>query len=484
MKKQMLYSLAFAIMCGTTVANAQESTTEKTYDFDNTMFTIVNKDGTFTEEIMLSGIINHVSANGEYGVGYDNRGLTTNTGGAFLWKKSEPDKIELISNSYDRVFANDVSNDGIIVGGFEIRPNSETQGLQLPGYKHIDDAAWTPLEIPTEYSVRNAKGYDYAEEGRAITPDGNVIAGHIHFKIGEGEFIGRPIDIAVAAVTVWEKYGDGYKMRNCYTDLGKEGNAFFYNQETGQFEPAGMEVNYMTFQVTDISNDGNTVVGFNVADCGGYNPAFVRDDKLYQLFNCGEILYGEDPEVPDPINNFNGGTILTIDANGNMYGYFTEEDCVTTRGFVFTKDNKLIFSDKIYSCADAAGNKYEQSSHNLATLADCSEDGTVLVGAGLNSMMDGMVLYNYPKVTTKDAGQGTSVDKTTTENVKSVKIDFDGNILKIFGNYIHANIYGADGMLVKGGSKGATFDLGKLPAGTYIIKVATMNGVKTFKVAR
>lgn len=476
----MLYSLAFAMMCGTTVSYAQQ---EKTYGFEGTMFNLVNKDGTYTEEVMVGGLFNHVSGNGEYAVGYDDQGLTSNNGAAFLWRKTSPDKIEIITPTFDRVCANDVSNDGIIVGGFEIRSNSETSGVQFPGFKHVDDDHWTPLDLPTQYSNYFARVYDFAEEARAITPDGNYIAGNFHYRWGDKEVLGTIVDQVQMAVAHWEKYGDGYKLIKCYTDLGKAGNAFFYNQETKQFDPVTEDVNYNSFLVRDISNDGKTIVGMNVADCGGFNPAFVRDGKMYQLFNCGETVYGEDPDNPEPINNFNGGTIFTIDTEGNMYGYFTEEDAVTTRGFIFTKDNELILDNTRYMCADANGNKYTQNSHNLNPLFDCSEDGTVLVGAGVGDLGGGMAQYNYPKATIVEGGQGTGVENTTTEK-QAVKVNLENNVVKIVGNHLYANVYSADGVLVKGGKKGTSLDLSNFPTGTYVVKVATFTGVETFKVAK
>ena len=68
----------------------------------------------------------------------------------------------------------------------------------------------------------------------------------------------------------------------------------------------------------DISNDGRTLVGLNVSGRGGFNPAFIRDGVLVQLFECGE------EDSPEEEVNFNGGYIQTIDANGNMYGYYAD----------------------------------------------------------------------------------------------------------------------------------------------------------------
>lgn len=471
MRKTLFYTLAMAMACGTVQAQS-----EKSYDFQEVQFSATTKDGSMTEQFVVSGVMNHVSANGEYAVGYDDQGITTNTGGAYLWKRSSPETLVPLSETYDRVSACDVSNDGIVVGSFELRPNSDTKGVSFPGWKHVDDAAWTPLPMPDQYSLRFAKSYDFAEEARAITPDGATIAGNLHFRIGDKEVLGSITDETIVPITVWTKSGDGYALVKCYTDLGKAGNNFVYDAGSGQFVDTGKDVAYKNFLVRDISNDGKTVVGVNVSWRGGFNPAFMRDGKLYQIFSCGEE--GE----PDEEANFNGGTILTIDANGNMYGYYTDA-ADQTRFFVFTAENKLEYIDNNVVCADKNGNRFAAYDKGLYPVCDCSEDGKVIVGAGVGDL--GFGQYNYPALVVADDASGVENVQTGEAGGKAgVTLDFDGNTIRINGNWLSANVYSASGVMVAGGNSGSSFNIGRFPAGTYIVKVATFAGVQSFKVAK
>lgn len=454
--------------CGSVLA-------QKSYDFGDVQFSLTTKDYSLTENYLVSGTMNHVSANGKYAVGYDDMQLMSETGGSFLWKSSEPETLISLSETYDRVSACDVSNDGIIVGSFELRPNSDTEGVAFPGWKHVDDAAWTPLPVPDQYSIRFAKTYAFAEEARAITPDGSTIAGNLHFRSGEKEVLGDIVDITITPITVWVKSGDGYALSECYTELGKSGNNFVYDETQGQFVATGKDVNYETFLVRDISNDGKTVVGMNVSWRGGFNPAFMRDGKLYQLFSCGEE--GE----PADEANFNGGTILTIDANGNMYGYYTDQDGAT-KYFVFTADGKIEYASGTPVCADKDGNRIGAYANGLSPVIDCSEDGKVLVGAGIGDL--GFGAYNYPKLVVLDDASGVESVTGAAGEKANVKLDFDGNTIRIKGSWLYANVYTASGAVVTGGNRGSSFNIGNFPSGTYIVRVATADGVKSFKLAK
>lgn len=458
-----------AITCG----SIQAQTEEVKHDFQNINFTSTTIDGNYSEEFQVAGVFNHVSGNGQYAVGYDDQTLTTNTGSSFLWRRSNPDKIEQLCTSFSRVSACDVSNDGIVVGSFEIRSNSYDMGISFPGFRHVDGDGWIPLPVPDQYSIRNARGQDFAEEARAITADGQTIAGTIHYRVGEKEVLGSMADIAYNYLTVWERKEDGYGLKACYTELGKQGNNFMYDEASKTFKDTEREVNYQTFMVRDISNDGQTIVGMNVSDCGGFNPAFVRDGKLYQIFSCGEE--GDDYDGL----NFNGGTILTIDANGNMYGYFTDGE-LQNHYFVFSATNKLTYLDQAVTCADKNGNQFTQYAKGMSPAFDCSEDGSVVVGASVADL--GFGPYNYPLVVTD--GSSSAVENVQNAPKAGVTVDFDGNTIRLKGSWLFAQVYNAAGTRVAGGSTGASFNLSSFPAGAYIVKVATMNGVTSFKVAK
>lgn len=475
MRKTLFLQLMMAMAVGT--AQAQSEGTY--YDFQDVQFTVETKDGSLQEQLSVAGVVNHVSSNGDYAVGYDDQSITSNTGVAFLWKRSNPDELVPLSGTYDRVSACDVSDDGVIVGSFELRPNSYDYGISFPGWKHVDDDAWTPLPVPDEYSIRFAKTYDFAEEARAITPDGGTIAGNLHFRSGEQEILGTIVDKTIVPITVWVKKEDGYELQKCYTDLGKAGNNLLYDVDEQKFVETKKDVNYKSFLVRDISDDGKTVVGMNVSWRGGFNPAFMRDGKLYQIFSCGEE--GE----PDEDANFNGGTILTIDANGNMYGYYMDGEG-DTKYFVFTFNEetvKLEYVNEPVVCADKDGNRFGAYDKGLSPVSDCSKDGKVIVGAGVGDL--GFGQYNYPKLVIAGEASGISeVQAGQAGDKAGVGINFDGNTIRVKGDWLYANVYTASGTLVDGGNRGSSFNIGRYPAGTYIVKVATMNGIQSFKVAK
>lgn len=465
MKKQLLFAAMFAFAC--TSANAQWN--------QKSFFGVKFYDEVYEETWSVQGFFNHVSANGMYAVGCDDSGESTNTGGAFMWKLSAPDELEQLSTTLDRITACDVSNDGTIVGGFEKRDpeNPETKVVQYPGYKPLG-GEWVALPVPDEYSTSFAKSRDFSEEARAITPDGSYIAGNFHYKTGEKDLskFGLGVtDITVQPVTIWKKEGSEYVLQACYTDLGKAGSSMVY--DNGELKTVEHEVNYNNFLVHDISNDGQTVVGMNVAGSGGFNPAFVRDGKLVQLFDCGEE---GDPEEEI---NFNGGHIMNIDANGNMYGYYQDNNN-NTKYFVYTADGKLEYYDDFYICATKDGEKF--SAYDvLTTLYDCSEDGNVVVGAGVGASE--LSQYNYPILAYKDNAT-TGVDRLAViaSNV-SAKI-MKGGMLYVNGEYTKATVYNAAGTLVGAIGQGQALNMGGNAAGTYIVKVDTPAGVKTFKVLR
>lgn len=467
MKKN--YFMALALAAVTSSVQAQSDGDWGTYDFKD--FELVDDYGEGVTNVYYPiGAVNHVSGNGEYAVGYDVQKLISNTGGAYLWKRSEPHKLFQLGILQNRTSACDVSNNGIVVGTFENRTDQETQVVAYPGWRHVDGAQWNQLPVPAEYSTYFAKSSDLSEEARAITPDGKYIAGGFHYKTGEKEVFGQVVDVAIFPVAVWEKSGDSYELKNCYTELGKAGNNMRYVD--GELKTMDKDVSYKTFLVRDISNDGRTIVGMNVSWRGGFNPAFVRDGKLVQLFNCGEEGESEDEA------NFNGGVIRSIDANGNMYGYYANrdnEECY----FVYTADGKLEITEEEYVCADKAGNRMTATINGMELVTDCSEDGSVIAGAEVASL--GYMMYHYPKLLVSNKSTGIGSAKV---NVDNVTIDNNGGKVTVKGDCLYTNVYDTAGKVVDGGGRGKVFDLNGLPAGTYILKVATLNGIKTFKVAK
>ena len=65
-----------------------------------------------------------------------------------------------------------------------------------------------------------------------------------------------------------------------------------------------------------------------------------------------------------------------------------------------------------------------------------------------------------------------------------VSLDFDGNKAIVRGAYLAVSLYDASGKYLKSVGQRQAIDLSAMPAGTYILRVATAAGVKTFKVAK
>lgn len=465
-----LYFAALSLAFAASPVLAQSDSDRKTYSFEEFEF-LDDYGDEYPDVYYPSGCVSHVSANGEYAVGYDDARLFSNTGGAFLWKRSEPAKLFQLGHLQDRISACDVSDGGIVVGSCESRPDVDTKVECYPGYMDVSAGLWKPLPVPEEYSLYYAKRSDLAEEARAITPDARYIAGNFHYKIGEKDVLGTLVDQAIIPVALWEKDGDGYILKNCWTELGKAGCSM--QLIDGELQTMEKEVNYRCFLVCDISNDGRTIVGMNESWRGGFNPAFVRDGKLVQLFNCG------DEGEPDEDANFNGGVILTIDANGNMYGYYMEDDGFTTKYFVYTAEGNMEYVDDPAVCGDKNGNRFTAYSNGLSPVTDCSEDGSVIVGGGIGDL--GFGVYQYPKISVDNSATGVA---TAGADASWVSLDFNGGIVILKGCYMYANVFNASGALVDGGKCDAVFDLNGHPSGTYIVKAVTASGIKTFKVAK
>lgn len=288
-----------------------------------------------------------------------------------MWDKSNPSAITLVNTDYNRkIFLHDVANDGTAVGSYE---SSMTNGMR-PAY--MQEGEFSVLPVPDDFSESYSQGGMGIDNARAITPDGKYIVGHVYISLGEVESpVGETIERVQLLPVRWTLNGFMYSLTDEYRDLGAAGQSMLFNEETGQFETVEGEVEYTTFFVWDISNDGNTIAGVNTSATGGQNPAFIRDGKLMQLFDCAN----------DNTYTFNGGICNSIDGNGNIYGYFQDDD-MNTKYFVYTADGKLEYVSTQLICGDINGNRYSQSTGSLPYTLDCSEDGKVIVGGSMVAM--------------------------------------------------------------------------------------------------
>lgn len=452
MKKSLL--LTVTALCCATAAQAQLTT----HNFENATWI----DNYYEEEHPAGGQFNKVSGNGQFAVGCDDACFFSDFGGAFLWRRSAPEDLEFISLSTNRVSAQDVSNDGVVVGSFEEREDPETEAVTYPGWRTLD-GTWHQLPLPENYSMKQAKtnGY-FAEEGRAITPDGKYIAGNAHLVTGTKEVAGMVLEQVQLCPMLWEKSGDSYILKEVYNNVGKAGKS--YTLKDGQLTQVEDSVQFMTFMTWDISNDGTLICGMNTAETGGQNPALIRNGVLIQPFMC------------DYDENFNGGIFRSIDAQGNAYGYFADNEG-NYKFFAYTPDDKVIFYDDMVSCATQSGDVFGQTHESVPYVMDCSEDGQVVAGYGIGVWEQGQ--YAYPVLASND--NPTSINDLRTQ----VGVDLRaGGQLYINGEYTRATVYNVAGVEVARVAQGQPARLASQPAGTYVVKVVTPQGERTFKVAK
>lgn len=452
MKKHLLLSAALSLL--TVTGSAQDLSGYQFQKFFNESWT--DPDGYQWD--MLFGYFNKVSANGKYAVGYDDY---VGTGTAYRWCLDTPDKIELVNTDYNKMVSlYDITNDGVAVGSSD----QNERGCLLPGYMTLD-GGWTFLPVPEDYSESKASSMNLSS-ACAVTPDGKYIAGCYYSKVGEKESpFGGMMGVVQLIPAIWTDNNGTYELTE-YRDLGGAGKSLLFDQDKGELVEVADEVQFNTFFVYDISNDGRTIVGVNTSDTGGQNPAFIRDGQLVQLYDCNN----------EAKHTFNGGICNSIDAAGNIYGYFQDDDAQFTY-FIYTADGKLEFADNMVTCGTKDGQKFTQSTGSLTYTLDCSEDGSVIVGGTLESM--GFDVCNGPAVLYNPDATGISRPEAIARNVS---VNSRGGILVVNGEYSRADVYTATGALIATGGQGKVFNIGGQPAGAYIVKVATADGTRSFKV--
>lgn len=430
-----------SLSCG---ASAQEEAT--LYNFNDAVFIIEGY------ETPVCGVFNHVSNNGKYAVGADDQISMT----SYYWSADAPDVINMAwdpSRGYSTL--NDVTNDGVMAGSVDSLLTGETYVRQWPATFTLD-GGWKLLPVPENYSSDQSNEFNSMRTincVRAVSSDGKYMAGQVYVSTGEIDE-----DFGIEKVKLLPVVWENNEIKKVYDDLG---------------------IN--TFYVYGISEDGNTVVGVNTAENGGQNPAYIKDGKLYNVFSC------DDPET----NTFNGGILCSIDAEGNMYGYFLDEND-TYKYFSVKADGSIVYFDQLVTCAgggykfgpyvayDENGEAQAVPAGGMYSLLDCSTDGKVLAGGETINIGFGVV--SCPAMIVSKGATGIS----KPEAIKSdVSIDYrKGGTLYVNGEYNSAEIYGVGGNLVMKGGQGEAFNLSSLPSGTYVVKVSYNGGSKTFKVLR
>lgn len=454
--------MAVALCAAFTPAAAQEE--YGIFDYSDQMW--VADDG---ESYFLNGIFNKVSSNGRYAVGYDYQNYS---GCAFFFDAQDNEELFLMNDASNRVYLNDVTNDGLIVGGFEKRENADTKSVMKPGYRTLNED-WKALPVPENYSTNYNTEDPYALTGAmAVTPDGEYIAGEFCITKGYKESFMGLLEASATVPCIWKKSGNEYVIDKLFDKAYQ--NSMRFDETTGTWTEVADSVSLQYFVVYDITDDGKTVVGVNTAGTGGQNPAFLRDGKMWQIFDCGE------EDTADESKNFNGGIIKCVDRQGNMYGYY-QLPTSSVKYFKFTTDNKLVYVDVMAVAVINDSIMLDNSGSQLQTALDASADGSVIVGGEMH-ITDATVYYT-PCVAMKTGGaDGISLAERVDSNVK---IDYRrGGALFVNGEYSRATIYDAAGKQVAQGGQGKSFNLTGMPSGVYVVKVNTAHGTQSFKVAR
>lgn len=442
MKKLLLLAAVAGLTCG---AYAQDDAT--LYNFGDATFEI---EGYPTP---VCGVFNHVSNNGKYAVGYDDQISLS----SYWWSLDNPESLNLAWDPVKGMSTlNDVTNDGVMVGSVDSLVAGNDYVRQWPATFTVD-GGWKLLPVPDGYSVEQS--YEYSSMRtlncvRAVSADGKYMAGQIYVGTGEVDE-----DFGIEKVNLLPVVWENGEIKAFYNNLG-----------------------ISTFYVYGISEDGNVVVGMNTADNGGQNPAYIKDGKLYEIFDC------DDPES----STFSGGILCSIDADGNMYGYFVDDEG-SAKYFQYKANGDIVYFDTMVTCAgggyvysanvayDAEGVAHDVPAGGMYTVLDCSEDGKVLVGGGTVDV--GFGVLNCPAVI---VSEGASTNISNSETIKNnISIDYrKGGELFVNGEYNKATVYSVGGTAVLEGVQGESFNMTSLPSGTYIVKVAYDGGTKTFKVLR
>ncbi len=415
MKKNLFLTatLLFAIALGTVAQNYTK------YSFSHVTFP--DDSGT---EMNVYGYFSKVSNNGKYAVGTCVDQALPNV--AYMWSSENPKTLTNINSTANRISAFDVTNDGMIVGSYENRSNMTEEDVMYPAYR-TTDGVWHKLPVhknASTYFMTN--NIEFTNSARAVTPDGKYIAGQGHLVVGKTwvEAMGKESDVTALIPYLWERNGDSYKM-TAFDNLTN--NSLYYNADIKGFYQKHDSVN-VEFVVYDISNDGKTIVGVNFAASGGQNPAFIRNGKLYQFFDCGE------EDTPNSERNFNGGTILSIDSNGNMYGYYSyyknpDDEYPTDIYFQYTAKGKFIELDKMTIGATADGTVLTRDCGLYSPLS-ISDSGNTIAGGGVASVYGGMT--NAPEIL-HDATVQTQGSNAKLINVKMAKYATVGKAVSFSG---------------------------------------------------
>lgn len=405
-------------------------------------------------EVPMMGAFHKVSPNGKWAIGSDDSGMI---GWSFIYSVSDDRLTTLEDPSMTEKYyiVADVANDGTMVGAY-----TNDAGELVPGIRKSAESEWEPLPVPAEHMPAHSSATAFSS-ARCVSADGSVIAGHLRMS----DYMLHPV--------LW---------------VNGELKEFPNEGATGQ-----------GFYVYDMTEDGSVIVGMNNAENGGQNPAYLKDGVVTNIVDCDD----------DETLTFNGGIINSIDAQGNMYGYWQNDEGIMqaltyneTDGLQWVEnagmqvaacsDGTHIFGmasamygpacvlvdDEVKSLSDI----YDIDGVDaMVTVTDCTADGSVVVG-GEMAAIEGLGAVNTP--TLFIVGDNTAgIESGAVKN--DVNVQLSGASLFVTGLYDRVDVFATTGVKLASSSvQGAPVSLAGAPAGTYIVTVTTGKDVKTFKVCK
>lgn len=394
----------------------------------------------------------HVSGNGKYAVGYDDIFSYS----SFFWQLDKPEELQCLNKDPYGVYAFDVTNDGMIVGGWR-----DADGYLMPAYKKLG-GSWEVLPVPADYDFENIARWDHSiRHGvKAVTPDGKVMVGVCYY--GSRSTANK-----------------SYRLWPIRWVLDENTGKYEIDEEFGKkIRTSGIN----ECMIYDISNDGNLMVGMTTAGSGGHQPTIIKaDGTVNVLFKGGEEQTGEETEES---YFFGGGYCNHVDAEGNVYGYVdlpvTEE---YSKMYFFVveagSDKAVINENEDIVCANAGRRIDFSRSNYMYSPLDISDDGKVLAGGAVASIQ-GLGMVNIPAIYVFDT-EGPDGIKPVFN--KDVKISLSGNNLVVCGSYDNAKVYDTTGKLIASGEQGKILNLGSA-SGAYIVNVKKDGQTSSYKFVK
>ncbi len=428
------------------------------------------------EDDALGGSL-RVSDNGRYAVGtcddypyasyiVDINALEQGDTTAFAFLKTP-----ITGERVDKLKAFDVSDDGLIVGGYI------EDYLWQPGTTRLG-ANWQPLSIPSQaittyFSYANA--WSDVCIAKRISPDGTVVLGQFSCY-----------DTAT--------YTDGttsysYFWEPClwYVDPTT-------GEQTGIKEFYGLAYKGQGFIPWDMNDDGSIIVGMAETQRGDQCPALIRNGAL-EYIRCPELVEeagNYDNPVWLEVGLESGGAIWTgraccIDNSNNVY-YYYKDGTGTLWGckWNINTDERTEYADHhVSSGTDGLMLGMETQYYGMAmifegdeSLADqvaqicapssVSDDGRIIAGDGIQ-VNDYGYYEKYPAMLIFSQSPIDAGIQTATAT----------------GNHAHRDgteIFSATGSLLRRMASGC--NLSALPHGIYIIKETTNGQPVTRKIMK